>query len=166
LETVLDAGALIEKHKAKGVLLDTNLLVLYLIGKVNPRRILNHKRTASYDLDDFKLLDFLIGRFGRLVASPHVLSQTSDLAAFDGAERSKCRSIFRTLIQGMDERYDESRLVVDDPIFSYLGLADAAIAVASQNNLLALTDDLDLHRALTRRGVDALNFNHVRQLAW
>ena len=53
-----------------------------------------------------------------------------------------------------------------DPTFSYLGLADAAIAMASQNNLLVLTDDLALHNALTQRGADALNFNHVRQLSW
>jgi len=74
--------------------------------------------------------------------------------------------IFKALIQAMDERYDESRFVVEDPAFSYLGLADAAIAMASQNSLLVMTDDLDLHRALTQRGADALNFNHVRQLLW
>lgn len=153
---MLDANSLIEKHLTKGVLLDTNLLVLYLIGKVNPRRILNHKRTANYELSDFRLLDYLVGRFGKLVTTPHLLSQTSDLAALDGAERGKCRSMFKTMI----------RLLVEDPVFNHLGIADAAVVVASQNKLLVLTDDLDLHRALTQRGADALNFNHVRQLAW
>ena len=161
-----DASSLIEKHLTKGVLLDTNLLVLYLIGKVNPKRILNHKRTAGYEIDDFYLLDSPVGGFGKLIITPHLLSQTSDLAAFDGAERGQCRLIFKALIQAMDERYDESRFVVEDPAFSYLGLADAAIAMASQNSLLVMTDDLDLHRALTQRGADALNFNHVRQLLW
>jgi hypothetical protein len=56
--------------------------------------------------------------------------------------------------------------VVEDSAFIHLGLADAAIAMASRHNFLVLTDDLDLHRALTQRGADALNFDHVRQLAW
>jgi len=163
---MLDAGSLIGKHRTKGVLLDTNLLVLYLIGKVNPRRILNHKRTASYELNDFYLLDSLVGGFGKLITTPHLLSQTSDLAALDGEERWVSRLVFKAMIQDMDERYDQSRLVVEDPFFRLLGLADAAIAMACQNNLLVLTDDLDLHRALAERGADALNFNHVRQLAW
>jgi rRNA-processing protein FCF1 len=163
---MLDARSLIEKHSKKGVLLDTNLLVLYLIGKVNPRRILRHKRTARYDLHDFKLLDDLVDGFGKLIATPHLLSQTSDLAALDGAERALCRLIFKAMIQAMDERYDESGLVVEDSAFIRLGLADAAIAMASRHNFLVLTDDLDLHRALTQRGADALNFDHVRQLAW
>ena len=133
---------------------------------MNPTRILNHKRTAAYEPADYQLLDSLVAEFGRLITTPHLLSQTSDLAALDGAERSRCRLIFRTLIQAMDERYHESRLVVKDPAFSRLGLADAAVAVASQNNILVLTDDLDLYRTLAERGADALNFNHVRQTAW
>jgi hypothetical protein len=163
---MLDPGSLIVKHRTKGVLLDTNLLVLYLIGKVNPRRILNHKRTASYELNDFYLLDFLVGGFRKLITTPHLLSQTSDLAALDGEERQISRKVFKAMIQGMDERYDQSRSVVEDPFFSRLGLADAAIAMACRKSLLVLTDDLDLHRALTLRGADALNFNHIRQLAW
>src|SRR5580692_7709493 len=122
---MLDAAALIKKHKAKGVLLDANLLVLYLIGKVNPTRILNHKRTASYELADFRLLDGLVDGFGKPITIPHLLSQTSDLATLDGAERAQCRLIFKKLVQAMDERYNESRLIVEDPTFSYLGLADA-----------------------------------------
>jgi hypothetical protein len=34
-----DVRELIQQHRSKGVLVDTNLLVLYLVGKVNRKRI-------------------------------------------------------------------------------------------------------------------------------
>ena len=49
---MLDATALIEKHRAKGVLVDTNLLVLFLVGRVNRQRILNFKRTGDFTIED------------------------------------------------------------------------------------------------------------------
>jgi hypothetical protein len=59
---MLDASALIEKHRAKGVLVDTNLLVLYLVGTVNPRRIPNFKRTGDFNIDDYNLLPYRLVR--------------------------------------------------------------------------------------------------------
>jgi len=40
-----DARALLEKHRGKGVLVDTNLPVLLLVGLVNRSRITRFKRT-------------------------------------------------------------------------------------------------------------------------
>jgi hypothetical protein len=50
---MLDARALIEKHRSKGVLVDTNLLVLLLVGSINKRRIPEFKRTQSFTIEDF-----------------------------------------------------------------------------------------------------------------
>jgi hypothetical protein len=53
---MLDSLALIEKHRAKGVLVDTNLLVLFLVGLVNKRRVPEFKRTAPrVDVTKMKL---------------------------------------------------------------------------------------------------------------
>ena len=46
-DVMLDARTLIEKHRSKGVLVDTNLLVLLLVGSVNKRRMLSFKRTSE-----------------------------------------------------------------------------------------------------------------------
>jgi hypothetical protein len=62
---MLDAGALIKKHQAQGVLVDSNLLVLFLVGKVNKRRILDFKRTQNFTIEDFELLARLIVGFGK-----------------------------------------------------------------------------------------------------
>jgi hypothetical protein len=45
---VLDAIGLIKKHCAKRVLIDANLLVLYLVGSTNKSRIETFKRTQQF----------------------------------------------------------------------------------------------------------------------
>jgi hypothetical protein len=82
----LDARSLIEKHRGKGALVDTNLLVLYLVGTLNRRKITEFKRTSNFEISDFDLLSRLIKWFGRLIATPHVLSQVSDLADLPGKD--------------------------------------------------------------------------------
>jgi hypothetical protein len=162
----MDAAGLIEKHRAKGVLVDTNLLVLYLVGTVNKQRILNFKRTGDFAVEDFELLVRLISWFGKLIATPHVLSQVSDLTDLTGAELIAVRRVFKALVEQVEESCDASRLVVDDPAFERLGLTDAAIATVCSRGILVLTTDVRLQIALQARDIDALNFNHIRLLAW
>ena len=142
------------------------MLVLFLVGSVNRRRILDFKRTQSFTLEDFDLLENLIRWFGRLIATPHVLTQASDLTDLHGTERRRVRQLFKSVVEQMEESYDPSRALVADPIFEPLGLTDAAIATLCCRGILVLTADLDLQLAMQRRGADALNFNHVRQLSW
>lgn len=163
---MLDAVALIEKHRAKGVLVDTNLLVLFLVGRVNRQRIRNFKRTGDFTIGDYDLLVRLIDWFGKLIATPHVLSQVSDLTDLTDNELTKIRELFKMLVENIEESYDPSRLLVRDPAFKRLGLTDAAIATVCSRGVLVLTADAQLHVALQERDIDALNFNHIRPLGW
>src|ERR1017187_314197 len=163
---MLDAEALIVKHRAKGVLVDTSLLVLFLVGTVNRQRILNFKRTGDFTIEDYDVLVRLIGWFGKLIATPRVLSQVRDLTDLSGNELTAVREVFKALVEQIEESYDASRLLVDDPAFERFGLTDAAIATVCSRGILVLTTDARLQLALQERDIDALNFNHIRPLAW
>ena len=164
---MLDARALIEKHQAKGVLVDANLLVLLLVGRVNRRRIPAFKRTQNFTIEDSELLEHLVAWFGKLFATPHVLSQVSDLADLPGKDLREIRQLFKLVVEEqIEETYDPSRALVADSLFERLGLTDAAIATVCSRGILVLTADVELQLALQRRGADALNFNHVRLLEW
>src|SRR4051794_28125217 len=93
-----DTEALLQKHRAKGVLLDTNLLVLLLVGSVNKHRILNFKRTGNFSIEDYDLLARLIRRFSKLITTPHLLSQASDLTDLPGKELYAIREQFKLLV--------------------------------------------------------------------
>jgi len=159
---VLDVVGLIEKHRTNGLLIDTNLLVLFLVGKTNKSRILSFKRTQAYTLEDFEVLERLVDQFRTLITTPHVLTEVSNLASLYGEELTALRLKFRLLVEQMKEFRDESQFVVGDSSFNRLGLTDAAIARISRHSLLVLTDDLDLYTILLYRGVDAVNSNHIR----
>jgi hypothetical protein len=136
-----DAFQLIRKHRGNGLLIDTNLLLLYLVGKTNPGRIANFKRTSRYTVEDFDLLGQIVEQFRTLVTTPHVLTELSNLRDLQGEERPAFRS-------------------------GFLGLTDAAIASLSRHSYLFLTDDLNLYLTLLERGVDAINFSYLQQLRW
>jgi hypothetical protein len=163
-----DAGALIEKHRGKGVLVDTNLLVLLLVGEVNPSRISRFKRTEGYTVDDFLMLKDLLQWFGPpLVSTPHVLSQVSDLTDLPREEGIAIRLLFRSVASArIEETYDTARDLVAHPLFDRFGLGDAAVAAVCQRKIVVLTADVQLQIALERTGLDAINFNHVRQMRW
>jgi len=163
---MLDAAGLIEKHRSRGALIDANLLVLYLVGKTNKRRIRDFKPCDVFEGDDFDLLDALVEYLGKPITTPHILTEVSNLAKLDGKELSAFRQRYKLLVEQMDEFYDASRVVVADEAFMPLGLTDAAIAMLQHCNLLVLTVDLRLWDTLQRRGVDAVNFNHLRALNW
>lgn len=125
---MLDAGGLIEKHRAKCVFLDTNLLVLLLVGLVNVERARNFKRTQDFTVDDSHSLQSLVRWFGvPLIATPHVLSQVSDLTDLPGRERRSIRELFKATVEMMEEQYDTAKQLVRTPLFDRFGLGDASV---------------------------------------
>ena len=163
-----DDQNLIRKHRGRGVLIDTNLLVLYLVGKVNRNRITQFKRTRNFSASDFDLLVQLVSWFGRLFATPHLLTETSNLADLPAAEGAKVRFLFRTLVEQIGEFYDPSSRLVANKLFDRFGLTDVAIGETCRRGILVLTADVRLHDALQRESpsLDVLNFNHIRSQGW
>ena len=63
------------------LLVDTNMLVLFAVGRVNRGRIETFKRTRKFASRDFDLLLRVLGRWrtGTLYTVPHVLAEVSNL---------------------------------------------------------------------------------------
>ena len=161
---MLDAQGLIEKHKSKSVIIDANLLVLLVVGRVNRKRIIDFKRTQSFTIADFDLLEGLIRWFGApIISTPHILSQVSDLTDLKGAEGPAARRLLRDMIDAIDERYGAAKNLTGHFCFEPFGLGDAAIASVSERRALVVTVDLQLHFALQAKGLECINFNHIRQ---
>lgn len=147
--------------------MDTNLLLLYLVGTYDPRQIPRFRRTDRFDPDDFLVLDAFIRQFGRVVTTPHVLAETSNFVGqLSGDARAGCFELLRRSIASMREHRALASTVANHPGFLQFGITDAAIAEASPGAYLVLTDDLPLYGYLINLGVDALNFNNIRPLAY
>jgi hypothetical protein len=78
-----EINQLLGRYKSRGILIDTNLLLLYFVGKYDPRRILSFGRTKSraFTLEDFKLLLVVFDYFDRVITTPNILTEVSNLSS-------------------------------------------------------------------------------------
>jgi predicted nucleic acid-binding protein len=151
----------------QGLLVDTNLLVLFAVGAVNRHRIESYKRTRRYTGADFDLLLRVLGKFSRLYTVAHVLAETSNLTDLPGPEGLQSRQVLKETISLLKEAEMPSALAAANPLYQDLGLVDAAIgAVARAHGCAVLTDDLALYLWLERVNVRAFNFAHLQASSW
>ena len=156
---------LIQKYAAKGILVDTNILLMYFVGTLNRDRIARFKRTDRFDSSDYDLLVRLIASFNSVVTTPNVLTEVSSFINQLGEpDRSGCYQIFASKVAAMQEHYLPTRDVVStDWSFTQYGLVDCGIAALARNGYLVLTDDLRMASYLFGQGIDTINFNHLRE---
>lgn len=146
--------------RAKHILIDSNLLLLLLIGRVNPTRIALFKRTSKYTTQHFRALTDILISGPRPVTTPNILTEVSNLAGqLTDPERSKVLGLLRLLVETIDERYVASKEAVAINEFTRLGLTDAGIMSMKLDRCVVISDDLPLVLALKHRGIDAVNFS-------
>ena len=151
--------------RINGILVDTNLLVLLIVGSVNRERVSQFKRTADYSPADWDLLIGILEQISRRYTLPHVLAEVSTLTDLKGPELENARAVFRNLIATMSELDVRSAEACANTLFVQLGLTDSAIAVAAKvSGCSVLTNDSALYAALAAEGSFVAMFNHFRQL--
>lgn len=156
---------LIAKYSTKGILIDTNILLLYLVGTVNQARIEKFKRTAQFIPEDYDLLVQIVNKFQQVIVTPNILTEVNSLANQLGEpERSKGLEALKILTSKISEEYLASELIANQESFNRFGLTDCGIILAAKDKYLVLTDDLKLHLYLQALGIDTINFNNLRIL--
>lgn len=154
------------QYRSRGVLVDTNILLLFFVGSFDRLLIAKFKRTGNrFSIDDFDLLNNLLARFDRVVTTPNILSEVNGLSNQIGEPtRTRYFSEFARKIPLLDEQYVASAQAAQVEAFSKLGLTDSGILHVVRGHYLVLTDDLTLYGFLEKAGIDALNFNHLRPI--
>lgn len=157
---------LIQKYAPRGILIDTNLLVVVL-GTRFDAKYPGTRRAQKYTNADVDLVVNLVVRFGKIIATPQVMAETSNLlkGEFVGKKRDEMMSALHRFFCIDDAGFDEylpDRKGVDPLVFQRLGFTDATIAVAT-GRLPLITADLDLHVAVETSGGDSINFWHLKE---
>ena len=166
---IADLPALIGKYQPRGILLDSNLLVLLFVGCVDPNLVGSFKRTKNqgFSNKEFSLLQNIVSRFSRVVTTPHILTETSNyVCQLHGQTRQTALRVFKQAVQSFKERRSESKKLVQTEAFFNFGLTDCAVLDLPPKKYLILSVDAALVIALQKKGVDAVNFNHLRQQSW
>ena len=152
-----------------GFLIDTQLLVLLVAGLTSTALIGQHKRLKAYSPEDFNELVKLLGRPQRLLLTPHVLAETSNLLRqIDEPARGGLMASLAELVRMNEERTIASRDVVSGSdsaapgAFGRLGLTDAALLALCGHDLTLLTADAELWAEAKKAGLKVTNFAHRR----
>jgi len=158
---------LLERYRARGVLVDANILLLHFVGGYDRDLIARFKRTAQFTVEDYDLLSDLLARFATIVTTPNILAEVNSLSNQIGEPaRTDYYTSFAAGITTLDEHYVESADAAQAEPFSKLGLTDSGIMLLASGNYLVLTDDFKLYRFLEDAKIDVINFNHIRPLGW
>jgi predicted nucleic acid-binding protein len=151
--------------RANGLLMDTNLLVLLIVGFVNRDRISRFKRTTDYSSADWDLLIGILEQISQRYTLAHVLAEVSALTDLKGPELEVARRVLLKLIGELRELKITSADACATALYMRLGLTDAAIAEAARrHNCSVLTNDSDLYVALANEGSSVAMFDHFRKL--
>jgi hypothetical protein len=146
------------------VLLDSNVLLLLVVGLTNRAWIETFKRTRSrYRIGDFDALVVFVNRFKRCVTTPHILAEVSALLGqLPGSQVDRARQTLLDVARPYDERFIPVASLQSSGIAIRLGVTDAAIALVATGGITILTDDAPLYIELLARGIDSQNFTHLR----
>jgi rRNA-processing protein FCF1 len=154
---------LISRYREKGILVDTNILLLYFIGRCDPNQIQTFKRTRQFTIEDFECLFNLVQSFEKVITTPNVLTEVNSLSGQLGEPfKIEFFTNFIREISIVDEHYVQSQDAIQVEEFIKLGLTDSGIFNLSKNSYLVLTDDFRLSQYLQKKNIDVINFSHIR----
>lgn len=158
---------LISNYRNKGILIDTNILLLYFIGSYNKSLIQRFKRTNQYIPEDYELLTSFIKFFTRIITTPNILTEVSNLSGnLENRIKARYFSEFAKQLEFLHELYTPSKDIGKLDHFTKYGLTDSGIIHSVKEKYLVLSDEFALVNYLRSKDVDAINFNNLRMLNW
>jgi hypothetical protein len=159
---------LFNKYKRRGVLLDTNILLVYFVGTFRREEITKFSRTRNFLEEDYDTLSSIIRFFdNKVFTTPNILTEVSNLSShMDKGFKFEHFDFFSKGISFLTEEFTPSLSLSQMDKFYLFGLTDMAIAHIAREKCLVLTVDLRLVKYLEQIGIDVLNFNHIRTYFW
>lgn len=151
---------LIQKYKRKGLLIDTSILLLYIVGSFDINLIRTFKRTQMFSENDFEIVSKFIDYFELKITTPHVLTEVSDFID----NRQILQSVLKVFIESAKEIFLESLELSKEESFLKFGLADTSVTYSAKDRCLILTDDKPLYGFLMNSQIDAVNLDQIRAI--
>lgn len=143
------------------VFIDTNLLLLLIVGLYDKGYISSHKRTSGFTVHDFEMLCLLVDRAQIVVMSSVYVEVSNLLWQTASPYCDLIRARLKEFIEQNCEIHVPSSDASIDDAFSSLGLTDAGLLIAAKDDVI-LTVDFDLYLAAQIRSQQSENFNHYR----
>lgn len=155
----------------KGIIVDSNIMLLFLVGNYDINYINMFKRTIKYTKEEYYFIRDLLTTYyykDKIYTSPHILTEISNLSKnIKGDRRTKYFNFFIKILNNVYEVYIEKNKILEFTELSRFGITDIGIyKIAKKNNLLVLTDDSSLSSYLSENCISALNLRNISPHLW
>lgn len=143
-------------------LIDTNLLLLLVVGITNKEYIQSHKRTRQFDKEGFFELEKLLSPFSSIWITSHCLAETSNL--LKQTNQNQANELLYTLskvCEIFNESHRQKSLIFTDKHYLRLGVADTGFLQKAKKVSWSFTADHDLYQSISSTGSKVVNFHHV-----
>ena len=135
-------------------LIDTNALIILILGLMDPKLIQTHKRTSIYEEQDFHDLVSLIGNIESLVVLPNVWTEVDNLLNnFTRGHKERYIDQITRSIKLATEKFINSKTGTESYGFYDLGLTDSLLLEYSKECELLITSDSKLSYYAISSGV-------------
>ena len=155
----------------RAILLDSNLLLVLLVGAYDPLRLRSFKCVSGFTLEDYDLLVNLLESYSTLLTTPHILTEVSNLTnSLPEPIRTDWYRSFAAWLHskdstpGLRELYTPADQLASLNEFPSFGITDTALSFLSSEALI-VTEDRRLSGSLLQRGVSVVNFDDIRKMA-
>lgn len=150
-------------YSGKDVLVDANLLLLFVAGTVDRDLIGKNKRLKQYTTKHYELLVRCLKRFKRRITTPNIITEVSNLAgALNEPARTHFFDLLSKVVTDLTEEYIPTINVASLKEFNKLGVTDAVIVSLIKERFLLFTDDFRLAQYYASLNGEVINFNSLR----
>jgi predicted nucleic acid-binding protein len=156
--------ALLSGSRGRLLLLDSNLLLLWITARFDMRLLATFKRVQMFTQADAFLLAWIIDQFKSVVTTTHVVTEVSNLG---NSLSSQTRLAWFALLSEfssntLEETHSLNSLAARDEFIRF-GITDCALSSLA-GKYLVLTTDHRFSSYATNAGMTVLNFNDIRQM--
>lgn len=142
----------IAKYQPDGIIIDTNLLILFLVGSfdqdyIKAYKLLNNNNKET-SIEDFELLKNILDLFKKLIITPQVIAELSNLSITKGGiQKDRLPAYLRTVIaflKSSEERHQKTDCLwgLGMKVLSDYGLTDLTMfELSRQTGMPIITDD-------------------------
>ena len=145
------------------ILVDSNALIVLLIGLIDPKLFETHKATSIYDEDDFHELLNVIGDFDQIIVLPNIWTEVDNLLnTFGGNYKYTYVQKIREIIKITSENYIDSKTGSECESFLNIGLTDSLVLEQAKSCKLLITSDSQLSDYAIAYGIKVYDLVKVK----
>jgi len=153
----------------KGIIVDTGPLILLLAGYYNYDSIGKSKLTAEFIKRDFDILTSFLSKFRKIIVTPHVLAEVSNLIN-TRVHKSDFADFIEKIIENLSdfkEVYVQKDEIISREELKKVGITDTGILLACErDNNLILTKDFRFKGLCISKGLPVIHFDRLRAESW